>query len=94
MLLFPAILTTNFWCLIRYIYVLYFYGSYFGFIYIGEIAVTSTNQDLIAASCYAIGEIARKSALPLPNGGLGWFFYFLLSLEQNKSFMFKNTWFH
>jgi len=37
---------------------------------IGEIAVTSTNQDLISASCYAIGEIARKAPLPLPDGNL------------------------
>ena len=53
--------------------------------FIGEIAVTSTNQDLISASCYAIGEIARKAPLPLPDGNLGWLFfvsYFFIALNK------------
>ena len=53
--------------------------------FLGEIAVTSTNQDLISASCYAIGEIARKAPLPLPDGNLGWLFfvsYFFIALNK------------
>ena len=60
------------------------FKKYITLVFIGEIAVTSTNQDLISASCYAIGEIARKAPLPLPDGNLGWLLvsYFYIALKN------------
>ena len=34
----------------------------------GKIAASSTDHLMAATACFAIGEISRKSPLPLPSG--------------------------